>query len=41
MKVMLDTTICIALIKRKPARVLKRFTEYKVGERTGWIAERK
>jgi tRNA(fMet)-specific endonuclease VapC len=32
MKVMLDTNICIALIKRKPPRVLKRFTAYKVGE---------
>jgi len=32
MKVMLDTNICIALIKRKPPQVLKRFTAYKVGE---------
>ena len=32
MKVMLDTNICIAIIKRKPPQVLKRFTAYKVGE---------
>lgn len=32
MKVMLDTNICIALIKRKPLQVLKRLTAYKVGE---------
>ena len=32
MKVMLDTNICIAIIKRKPQQVLKRFTAYKVGE---------
>lgn len=32
MKVMLDTNICIALIKRKPAQVLKRFNAYKVGD---------
>jgi len=32
MKVMLDTNICIALIKRKPPQVLKRFTAYKVGD---------
>ena len=32
MKVMLDTNICIALIKRKPPEVLKRFAAYKVGE---------
>ena len=32
MKVMLDTNICIALIKRKPPQALKRFAAYKVGE---------
>ena len=32
MKVMLDTNTCIALIKRKPPQVLKRFNDYKVGE---------
>ena len=32
MKVMLDTNICIAIIKRKPPHVLKRFNAYKVGE---------
>ena len=32
MKVMLDTNICIAIIKRKPPHVLKRFYAYKVGE---------
>ncbi len=32
MKVMLDTNICIAIIKRKLPQVLKRFTAYKVGE---------
>jgi len=32
MKVMLDTNICIALIKQKPPQVLKRFTAYKVGD---------
>ncbi len=32
MKVMLDTNICIAIIKRKPPQVLKRFSAYKVGE---------
>ena len=32
MKVMLDTNICIALIKRKPQQALKRFTAHKVGE---------
>lgn len=32
MKVMLDTNICIAIIKRKQPQVLKRFTAYKVGE---------
>ena len=32
MKVMLDTNICIAIIKQKPPQALKRFTAYKVGE---------
>jgi tRNA(fMet)-specific endonuclease VapC len=32
MKVMLDTNICIAIIRRKPPAVLKRFAAYKVGE---------
>ena len=32
MKVMLDTNTCIALIKRKPPQVIKRFNAYKVGE---------
>ena len=32
MKVMLDTNICIAIIKRKPPQVLKRLTAYTVGE---------
>ena len=32
MKVMLDTNTCIAIIKRKPPQVLKRFNAYKVGE---------
>lgn len=32
MKVMLDTNICIALIKRKPPEVLAHFSAFKVGE---------
>ena len=32
MKVMLDTNTCIAIIKRKPPQVLRRFTAYKVGD---------
>jgi tRNA(fMet)-specific endonuclease VapC len=32
MKVMLDTNTCIAIIKRKPPQVLKRFNAYKVGK---------
>ena len=32
MKVMLDTNICIAIIKRKPPQVLQRFAAFKVGE---------
>lgn len=30
--VMLDTNICIYIIKRRPPEVLKRFLEYQVGE---------
>ncbi len=32
MKVMLDTNTCVAIIKRKPQQVLRRFNAYKVGE---------
>jgi tRNA(fMet)-specific endonuclease VapC len=32
MKVMLDTNTCIAIVKRKPLQVLKRFNAYRVGE---------
>ena len=32
MKVMLDTNICIYLIKQKPASVLARFEQYALGE---------
>ena len=32
MKLMLDTTICIYLIKQRPAAVLQRFLEYQVGD---------
>ena len=32
MKVMLDTSICIYIIKRQPAAVLKHFLEYQVGD---------
>lgn len=32
MKVMLDTNICIALIKQKPANVVKKFNDFNVGE---------
>lgn len=32
MKLMLDTNICIYIIKRQPAAVLKRFLEYQVGD---------
>lgn len=32
MKLMLDTNICIALIKRKPAHVLQKFSAYRVGD---------
>jgi len=32
MKLMLDTNICIYIIKQKPAPVLKRFLEYQLGD---------
>ncbi|MEQ1601631.1 MAG: type II toxin-antitoxin system VapC family toxin [Methylophilaceae bacterium] len=32
MKLMLDTNICIAIIKRKPAQILQKFNAYKVGD---------
>ena len=32
MKLMLDTNICIYIIKQKPAPVLKRFLEYRIGD---------
>lgn len=32
MKVMLDTNICIFIIKRRPAKVLEHFREYKIGD---------
>jgi len=32
MKIMLDTNICIYIIKRQAAAVLKHFLEYKVGD---------
>lgn len=32
MKVMLDTNTCIAIIKRRPPQVIKRFYAYKVGD---------
>jgi tRNA(fMet)-specific endonuclease VapC len=32
MKVMLDTNICIYLIKRKPAQLLVKFQEYALGD---------
>lgn len=32
MIVMLDTNTCIALIKRKPAHTLEKFSEYQVGD---------
>jgi len=32
MKVMLDTNICIYLIKQQPATVLERFLDYQVGD---------
>ncbi len=32
MKLMLDSNTCIAIIKRRPSQVLKRFNEYTVGD---------
>jgi len=32
MKLLLDTNICIYLIKQKPATVLKRFLDYQIGD---------
>lgn len=32
MKLMLDTSICIYIIKQQPAAVLKRFLEYQIGD---------
>jgi tRNA(fMet)-specific endonuclease VapC len=32
MKYMLDTNMCIYLIKRKPAQVLKKFQTYDLGD---------
>ena len=32
MKILLDTNICIYIIKQQPASVLKRFMEYQVGD---------
>ena len=32
MKLMLDTNICIYIIKQQPANVLKRFLEYQAGD---------
>lgn len=32
MKLMLDTNICIYIIRQQPAAVLKRFLEYQVGD---------
>jgi len=32
MKLLLDTNICIYIIKQKPAAVLKRFLEYQIGD---------
>ncbi len=32
MKLMLDTNICIYIIKQQPAAVLKRFLEYQIGD---------
>ena len=32
MKLMLDTNICIFIIKQQPVRVLKRFLEYQAGD---------
>ena len=32
MKLLLDTNICIFIIKRRPAAVLERFREYEIGD---------
>lgn len=32
MKLLLDTNICIYIIKRRPAAVLERFLEYEIGD---------
>jgi tRNA(fMet)-specific endonuclease VapC len=32
MKLMLDTNICICIIKQQPAAVLKRFLDYQIGD---------
>ena len=32
MKLMLDTSICIAIIKQKPAEILQKFGAYQVGD---------
>lgn len=32
MKLMLDTNICIAIIKQKPADILQKFSAYQVGD---------
>lgn len=32
MKVMLDTNTCIAIIRRRPPQVLRRFSDYRIGE---------
>lgn len=32
MKVMLDTNVCIALIRQKPPQALRRFADYRVGD---------
>ena len=32
MRLMLDTNICIALIKQKPANVVEKFNDYQVGD---------
>jgi len=32
MRLMLDTNICIALIKQKPASILNKFNDFQVGD---------
>lgn len=32
MKLMLDTNVCIYIIKQQPATVLKRFLEFQIGD---------